>query len=121
MRWKNKKDFQAYCKRRSERMSRLGQELEKQVENILLQMWEERLICAFAHNPANSLEDSQGKDFSVTQETGGEETVRHFGVTISMRSWQKAKGKHEDVPQFHFPIGTNKKTIEKRILELFQS
>lgn len=121
MGWKNTKDFGAYCKRRSERMSRLGHELERTVESILRQMWEERLICAFRRHPANSFEDFQGKDFSVTQEKDGEETVRHFGVTISTRSWHAAKLRHPEVPQLHFPIGTNPRTIEKRVLELFQS
>jgi len=120
--WKNQKDFRAYCARRSDRMSKLGRDLENEVERILMRMWwEDRSICGFNRHPANSFEDFQGKDFSVTQETGGEETVRHFGVTISTRSWRDAKLRHPEVPQLHFPIGTNPKTIEKRILELFQS
>ena len=119
MRWKNSHDLQAYLKRRSERRAELGRGLENEVENLLQAMLDDGLIAEFRANAPNTKADQEGKDFTVTRLMDGARETRHFGVTISPRSWRTAKAVHNDVPQFCWPIGTNRDTMRRRILELF--
>lgn len=98
----------------------LGRQFELTVTGILGKMLQENKIAKFTYNKPNSLADQQGKDFTVTKiKKNGEEITHSFGVTISQRSWERAKNKHPFVPQFFFPVGTDHKTIEKEILDLF--
>ncbi len=121
MGWKNKTDLHAYLARHRARMSRHGRTLEDDVERLLEKMKARGDVSLFVRNSANSAADAEGKDFTVTKKVDGVDVVRHFGVTISTKSHNNAKVRYPDVPQFHFPIGTNPTTIEKRILELFRS
>lgn len=117
MAW-NRAKLQAFSNRRSERMSRHGRLLEE-VVLLLAKMQEQGKIASFIRHPANSIEDSDGKDFTVTVMQNGQASTCSFGVTISPRRWRDGKMKHPHVPQFCWPIGTNRDTMEKRILELF--
>jgi hypothetical protein len=118
-RWKNSRDFKKYQGRKSQRYSVVGRQLEKDVSEILKKMIENGDITEFEYFKPNSHEDLNGKDFSVTHNINGVEEIRYFGVTISMRRWNKARSRYHDVPQLCFPIGTKPETIKKRILELF--
>lgn len=119
MGFRNLRSIHAYLARKSNRYSRLGRELEEEVYKILLKMKEQGLISDCIRHPPHSVEDRDGKDFSVTMMVANRLSSRSFGITISKRHWQEAISLHRDTPQFCFPIGTNRETIEKRILQLF--
>lgn len=119
MSWKNTADFNAWCNRRGERRSALGRSFEIAVEAVLNGLKDRGLVADFVRNQPNSKEDSMGKDFTVRKMVNGQMLERSFGVTISQKSWQVAKHRYINVPQFLFPIGTNPSTIESRILGLF--
>lgn len=116
MGWKNTKDFKAYQARRSNRVAARGRELEGRIEKILQRMETEGKIDNFIIHPPHSKEDCEGADASTIK--GG--VCKSFGVTISMRSWARSKKLHPDRPQFCFPLETKEKTIERRILELYE-
>lgn len=116
----SKERRQAFSDRRAERMAKQGILLEIEVERILSKMKLQGKISDFAHYPRNSEEDSDGRDFTVIKLVGAQTEERSFGVTISLQSWQLARIRHSDVPQFCFPIGTNPETIEKKISQLFE-
>lgn len=108
--------------RKAQRRADLGRKFELTVAGLLSKMVEKGSLTDFLYNQPNSLADQQGKDFTVIQTSkSGEKIIRSFGVTISHRSWGRAKIKHPDVPQFFFPIGTKFATIEETILKLFLS
>ncbi len=121
MGWKNKKDLRAYRVRRMERGAARGNELERQVETLLDAMKNDGEISDFKKHPHNSREDHQGKDFTVVRDIGGVPVKKHFGVTISLRTWCKEKNAFfkNHVPEFCFPIGTKPETMKKKILGLF--
>ncbi len=105
--------------RKTQRMAKRGREFEDEVSALLQKMQDEEVIVGFiAHDP-NSAEDQDGRDFTVTVASGGQEVSKSFGVTISLRHWRESKIKHPEVPQFCFPLGTKLETIRARILELF--
>lgn len=118
MSWKNKRDFEAYRIRKSERGAKRGESLEAEVETLLSGMVERKIVSGFIHHEKNSTEDHDGKDFTVINNEGERAS---FGVTISMRSWNISKMRHMDTHQFCFPAGTRPETMEKRILGLFSS
>ena len=105
--------------RKSQRMADAGRAFEEEVAGILERMLEEKLISGFVAHAPHSSEDAQGRDFTVTSIAGGKTVERSFGVTISLKRWQRSKILHPDVPQFCFPLGTKPETVRKRILELF--
>ena len=114
--------FQDYEARKSERYAKRGKEFEETVATLLSKMAGDEKISGFTHNQANSHEDQQGKDFIVwVKKENDEVTTRSFGVTISFRSWNDSRLRHQNVPQFFFPLETKPETIEKKILELFNS
>jgi hypothetical protein len=117
--FKNKEAMREFRKRRAQRRSHQGRELEFEVERILQKMQDEGLIVAFERFRPHSPEDREGCDFEATLRVGTDERSERFGVTISQRSWTASRLKHPDIPQFRFPPGTNESTIRKRILSLF--
>lgn len=119
MGWRTTANYKEYLKRHGARRARLGRSQEENVEGILEKMRERGLIADFRRSRPNSKMDAEGKDFSVTKLVDGVEVVRHFGMTISMKSRNNARVKYPDVPQYTFPVGINPSTIERRILELF--
>jgi hypothetical protein len=121
MGWKNKQDMDRYRGRRSQRYAAVGRELEGEVERILQKMLDDKKVDGFRRFPPYSTEDGEGADFSVTRGAGEQAVERRFGVTISLRSWREACGRHSGTTQFCFPIGTKPETIEKRILGLFEN
>lgn len=121
MAWHREKNFLAWQARRAERMSKQGRLLEDSVTAILQELKDAGRLDDFAAHPPHSDEDGEGKDFTAVKIVGGEQLRRPFGITISARSWNEAKARYRDVPQFCFPIGTNKSTIVRRVLELFES
>ena len=105
--------------RRGARFSAYGRELERKLEEMLARMQEEGTITSFVRHEPNSAEDAAGKDFSIILgEDEGAVTVS-FGVTISQKSWDEARGVHPDVPQFWFPLNMKPETMRKRVLSLF--
>ncbi len=116
----NTAGFKAFKDRRSQRMASIGIALEDEVSKILLDMREKSLIADFKSHKHNSNEDMEGKDFTVTKIINNSEVIRSFGVTISIRCWHRSKMRHNEIPQFCFPIGTKPETMQKRILELFK-
>ena len=117
MGWKNMRDFEAYAKRKSARYAGYGRVLELYIESLLSQLLAAGRIHGFTRHAAHSKEDEDGKDFTVLLG----QTERSFGVTISLKAWRRGKFKHPLVPQLCFPIGTNQSTIERRVLELFNT
>ena len=116
------KRIQKASARKAERYSELGKEFENFVANILSKIAEKKKIFGFTQNPANSSEDRQGKDFTVwVKKENDEVSTRSFGVTISHKSWNDSRLRHPDIPQFFFPLETKPETIEKKILDLFNS
>lgn len=115
MAFKNLESIRKYSDRRAMRRAAVGIELEDTVEQILFKMQSSGKILRFIRHPHNSPEDYSGKDFTVFFSG---EAARSFGVTISNRSWQRGKIIHCNVTQFFWPIGTNKETMEKRIMGL---
>lgn len=105
--------------RRADRYAKIGREFESAMTDLLLKMREEKLITRFEAHAANTVEDGEGRDFTVAAVIGGIETERSFGVTISLKRWGASRILHPKVPQFCFPIGTKPETIRKRVLELF--
>lgn len=100
-------------------MADLGRGLEAIVFAMLVKLCETKKILGFRYNEPNSPEDLDGKDFAIFYlDKNGEENIANFGVTISLRSWHRAKLNHSDTPQFCFPIGTNPATMEATILKL---
>ena len=112
---KPKQEWKEIDARRSERYAKIGEELEKKVEEILESLQESLLIEKWIHTPKHSAEDHDGIDFIVEKGC----IQKSFGVTISSRSWNRAKLIHPKTPQFCFPIGTSDERIKQRILELF--
>ncbi len=108
-----------FAARRGLRMARVGRDLEVKVKEYLQEMTYSGVIYSFIRHEPNSPEDKDGRDFTVVKQINGEIISRSFGVTISLHSWSQSKRLHPTHPQFCFPIGTNKETIVKRILELF--
>lgn len=119
MGWKTTADHKKYLKRHGARRAHMGRAQEENVENILAKMLSHGLIADFKRSRPNSKMDAEGKDFEVVKLVDGALVVRHFGMTISMKSRNNARVRYPDVPQFTFPIGINPSTIEKRVLELF--
>ncbi|OHA26105.1 MAG: hypothetical protein A3C06_00860 [Candidatus Taylorbacteria bacterium RIFCSPHIGHO2_02_FULL_46_13] len=101
-------------------MSEYGRAFESTVEGYLQKLLDFGQIKSFTRHPPRSPEDYGGRDFTVSKEVGGVSVERSFGVTISIRSWNRGKRLHPAHPQFCFPIGTNKETINRRILGLFK-
>ena len=118
MSFSNTKSFRAWQRRKAERMSKVGLQLEVDMHGILDKMQKEGLISSFRQFDHNSKEDLSGKDFLVAKMVDGKEMRCAFGVTISPRSWQRAKARYRDVPQLCFPLATKIETIRQRILEL---
>jgi hypothetical protein len=118
--WVTTARYKEYLKRHGNRRARMGRAQEENVEEILKKMLSQGKISGFKRARPNSKMDAEGKDFEVVKLVGEVEVVRHFGMTISMKSRNNARVRYPTVPQFTFPIGINPGTIERRILELFQ-
>lgn len=115
----SQKRFQVLTSNRANRWAQIGKDFEEQVAELMVQMVVEGSIHGFTHHEPNSVEDCEGKDFTVYRLSGGELTDRSFGVTISRHSRANAMVKHPVIPQFWWRIDTKPTTMEKRILELF--
>lgn len=115
------RDLHDFSVRRTKRMSQQGRLLEDEVEAVLSQLQNQGKILSFTRHSANSPADCDGRDFTVTTTQSGGNRQYSFGVTISLRSWQKARVKHPQVPQLCWPIGTKPETMAKRILELLST
>ena len=115
----NSHKFRAWAKRHGDRLVAEGRRLEKDVEAILLRLETRGDITSFTVHPPYSQEDYAGRDFTARKQVDCVLVERSFGVTISPKSWRRAKQTHPATPQFCFPIGTNTDTIERRILGLF--
>lgn len=121
MGWTNSRSCRKTHVRRMARYSEIGRKFEQEeMRRILQKMVEKGMLTEFEIYPPNSQEDKGGKDLRVSKWIGAAKMDRYCGVTISIKSWHEARFKHQDIPQFCFPIGTKPETIERRILELFK-
>jgi hypothetical protein len=104
------------------RFAKAGRELEQTVEKYLEELLSMEKVSGFTRHEPNSAEDADGRDFTVWIANGepSSKIERSFGVTISRDSWERSKRIHPKTPQFCFPIGTNKTTMIKRILSIFE-
>ncbi len=118
MKWREKRA--AFLARHSERFAGYGLQLEKEVERILLAMKERGSITEFKKHPPNTIDDLNGKDFTVWKLVGETMAERSFGVTISSQRRNRSAVLHRKIPQWWLPIGTKPETITRKILELFQ-
>ncbi len=121
MSFRNGRAAEEWAKRHALRFAKIGLDLENQVASLLESMKNEKVITSFEKHPHHSTEDQDGKDFTVTREIEGKIVTRHFGVTISVRSWGMSKTRHPHTQQFCFPIGTKTETMRKHILKLFET
>jgi hypothetical protein len=110
---------QAFHARRSERMAKVGRHLEEEVDGYLEELKSSGKIESFTSNQPFSAADCDGKDFTIRMSIDGAIIEKSFGVTISLRRWGLSKRLHPKTPQFCFPIGTNKETIVRHILSVF--
>lgn len=108
------KSRREFAERKSQRYSRLGYEMENEVERVLGRVVEQGILTSVEHHSAQM----PFKDFTVTKIVNGVEEVRSFGMTTSLRVWSNRRNRGGP-PQFCFPIGTKPETIIRRVLELF--
>ena len=109
----NLKSLEEFRKRRSQRGSELGLQIEEEVAHILDKAVEDGHLLSSVHHPNNT----PYKDFTVECEVQGVRQRISFGITSSLRSWH---GRHYNrVPQLCFPVGTKPETVVRRVLELF--
>lgn len=101
------------------RYAKAGLGLEVEVGKYLTELQFLKQIVRFEHHEANSPEDVDGRDFTVEKEKDGVVVAKSFGVTISLHRWRVSQERHTKHAQLCFPLGTNKTTIVKRILGLF--
>ena len=104
--------------RRRTRRALQGRLFEGEVAKMLEKLKAEGKILSFVRHLPNSAEDHEGRDFSFTGLREGVQVKLSFGITISSRSWNWAKARYPNIPQFYWPIGTNPATMVKRILKL---
>lgn len=103
---------QARDERRAERFAGYGRQQELSVKQILE---DSKLFDKVILHPPHSASDGQGQDFTVLR---GEQFVS-FGVTISLKSWNRSKVIYPDIPQFCFPLNAKPETVIRRVAELF--
>lgn len=111
----------AFCNRRAERYSKLGREQEQNIYKILAeaQLNDSPIFSSVVQHEPNGPEDKQGKDLTVGKMINGQEELRSFGITISIKQFHKKSGAGQTVPQFCFPIGIKPETVIKKVLGLF--
>ena len=109
---KSRKEF---AKRRNERRSVLGYQMENEAEKVLRQAVEDGVFTSVTHHPPTM----PYKDFTVGKMVNGVEEFRDFGMTISLKVWSERRNRGGAV-QFCFPIGTKPETVIRRVLELFK-
>jgi hypothetical protein len=118
MAFRNRNAIREFGKRCSARGAARGRELETEIETLLARMCEDGLITSFERHRPNSVEDSHGKDFTISKETPEGTKSASFGITISAKSRAEARMRHRSVPQMHFPPEIKPETIRKKILAL---
>lgn len=79
-------------------------------------MVDEGVLDGFEYHAPNSVEDQEGKDFTVWIKKGHDTVRQSFGITISLQCCDK---RHYPIPEFCFPVETTDKTIKRRVLSLF--
>ncbi|MFA6273050.1 MAG: hypothetical protein WC673_00960 [Candidatus Paceibacterota bacterium] len=100
--------------------SALGLILEDEVETYLKELLAGGFIASYVRHSRHSLEDCSGRDFTVGKQVRGILVYVSFGVTISAERCLRSRDLHWPVPQFWFPIWTDKTLIVKTILDLFK-
>jgi hypothetical protein len=88
--------------------------LKKAVDKTDLPLFKE----VIRHN-SNSLEDYEGKDFTVSMMKSGALLTRSFGITISQTSWEESRQRYPHIPQLHLPLSIKPDTIVSKITKLF--
>lgn len=111
---------QAFSVRKSDRYSEHGRQQERNVQTLLEKMKTEEKIVDWEYFEPHSKEDSEGKDFSVTNVVDGEQKTIFFGITISPNKMQIVELKYPTIPQMHFPLNMTPERMEYRILQLFE-
>ena len=104
--------------RHSNRLSEFAQKFQFEIVRYLEELKAAGTIVDFVHHQSHGSESLGGKDFTVTFRQADRIEEKSFGVTISHAVMKENSLRYPKVPTFHFPIGTNKDTIIKRILTL---
>ncbi len=106
-------------KRKCERGSKRGRELESWMTGFLKEMCDKGDIHGFTAHAPCSIADREGKDFTVWIKDENLNYQRvSFGVTISLRKkYQQIK--HPDIPLIIIPPEMSPERIRERILKLF--
>ncbi|HNZ84131.1 MAG TPA: hypothetical protein PLA41_02990 [Candidatus Pacearchaeota archaeon] len=102
--------------RRRERYGEIGIQREDFIADILEKSGK---FIKVVHHKKYSWSDLHGKDFTCYKIIDDKCVSISFGVTISRRSWMKARIRHPKITQIHFPINTKPETIIKRVDSLF--
>jgi len=96
-----------------------GLQLEDEIEYLMQGLIDNGLIINFTRHPHNSPEDESGRDFTVVKQVNNVTVSVSFGVTISLKCWNRAKFRHRETPQFCFPPNCKRETMIFRIMNLF--
>jgi hypothetical protein len=104
--------------RRTERFAAYGRRQEQTRREILVSYMvdDQPFFDDVVLHPPCGAEDANGKDFTVRR---GNKSVS-FGMTISLKSWNRSKVLYPEIPQFCFPLNVRPETVISRILELFE-
>lgn len=108
--------------RKSKRYADVGRIKEIEVEKLLKQAGDingKLLFSSVKRHEPNSLEDREGKDFTVSIIVDDKIISRSFGISISRQSVCESRLKHPQIPQMHLPISIKPDTIVKKVLALF--
>ncbi len=100
--------------------SALGWVLEDEVETYLRELLADNTIASYVRHQHHSVDDCAGRDFTVEKRVRNVLVNISFGVTISATSCTQSRELHRPIPQFWFPVWTDKKTIKATILALFK-
>lgn len=121
MRFVPKQSWKEIDQRRSERYSKHGRLMEREVIDFLKEVsdGENKVFEEVEHHPQGSREDNEGKDITVGRKVNGTLQKRSFGITISLQRFHKTKNKHPGIPVFHTPIGFNRENLLSKVLQLF--
>lgn len=107
-------------KRKRERNSRRGRELEAWMKEFLAKLKARGDIHGFIVHEHGSAADHQGKDFTVWRKSGKRERAVSFNITISVRRGHEFQIIHPDIPIIVIPPEMKPETIRRRILGLLE-
>lgn|GEM_PF-3357844 len=109
--------------RKSRRYAEIGLRVEAEIAEFLTEAKngdDQPLFDKVVHHKRCSYADLDGKDITVYRKIEGRLYQRSFGVTISLRRFNKTQNIHPDVPLFYTPVGYNQEKLVAKVLALFE-